>query len=125
MADSGDGQYDDLARAVRDLNARVQRLERRLDERTRDARDTAGESPFRSPSPPQPSWESRIGSQWLNRVGVVVVLFGVAYLLRLVYLRQWISVVTWIWLGIGAGAAVVAASEGFRRRGYRVLSLSL
>ena len=124
MSGSGENrsELEELARAVRELSARVQRLERRLDEGVRDDQNRPSRP---SLQPAHTSLESRIGSQWLNRIGVVVVLFGVAYLLRLVYLRNWISATTWIWLGVGSGAGVIAASELFRRRGYRVLSLSL
>lgn len=61
--------------------------------------------------------------QWLNRIGVVAVLFGVAYLLR--YVSGWVSAQAWVWLGVAAGIVVIAGSEWFRARGYRVLSLSL
>ncbi len=117
MADDS-AAFDELARAVRDLSLRVQHLERRLGEISPD-----------EPLQPQPrassALESRIGSQWLNRIGVVAVLFGVAYLLRYLFLSQWVSAAAWIWLGVSAGIVVIAGSEWFRRHGYRVLSLSL
>jgi len=58
-------------------------------------------------------------------VGVIAVLFGVAYLLRYAFVRQWISARAWIWAGVCIGIAVISGSEWFRQRGYRVLSLSL
>lgn len=61
--------------------------------------------------------------QWLNRIGVIAVLFGVAYLLR--YVSGWVSAQAWVWLGVGAGIVIIVGSEWFRARGYRVLSLSL
>ncbi len=52
-------------------------------------------------------------------------LFGVAYLLRYAFVQQWISAAAWIWVGVCTGLIVIVGSEWFRRRGYRMLSLSL
>jgi uncharacterized membrane protein len=119
-------QLEELARAVRDLSDRVRRLERRLDGQVANPADSASTRKvvaMPAPPPPRGALESRIGSQWLNRVGVVAVLFGVAYLLR--YVRDWVSASAWVWLGVGAGIVIITGSEWFRARGYRVLSLSL
>ncbi len=69
--------------------------------------------------------ESRIGSQWLNRVGVIALLFGVSYLLRYAFINNWVPASVRVWVAVAFGAAVIAGSELFRARGYRVLSLSL
>ncbi len=119
----------ELVRAIRELDGRLGRLERRLEDQlaNRPAQAQAHQaSPSVFPSGPRPDGlESRIGSQWLNKVGVVAVLFGVAYLLRYAFVRQWISARTWIWVGVCTGMAIISGSEWFRQRGYRVLSLSL
>lgn len=121
-------ELQELLRAVRDLSFRVSRLEKRLEE---FGGWSGNEYPpdithdELVPVPAHSRLESRIGSQWLNRIGVIAVLFGVAYLLRYAFVSDWISAATWIWLGVCAGALIVIASEWFRRRGYRVLSLSL
>lgn len=128
-----DHNYEDLenlARVVRELTDRVQQLERRVDEvaTVRPAplpKPPARVVPIAPPRAPESRWESRIGTQWLNRVGVVAVLFGVAYLLRYVFVSGWVSAEAWIWAGVCAGMLVVVASEWFRRSGYRLLSLSL
>ena len=114
---------------MRELTFRVQRLERRLDEarisihRDEGASDSS-KSVLRTRAA-SGALESRIGSQWLNKIGVVAVLFGVAYLLRYAFVNKWMSGATWIWLGVCVGIVVIVGSEWFRRRGYRVLSLSL
>jgi uncharacterized membrane protein len=118
-------ELEELVRAVRELTRRVEQLERRFNDDLTDTRDESARRPIPIPSRPSTRLESRIGSQWLNRIGVVAVLFGVAYLLRYVFLNQWVSAATWIWLGVSAGIVVILASEAFRRRGYRVLSISL
>src|SRR4051812_7143428 len=111
---------------VRDLTSRVQQLERQATENVARAHEESRERahPTAIPTRSSTRLESRIGLQWLNRIGVIAVLFGVAYLLRYAFLSQWVSAATWIWLGIFAGAAVILASDAFRRRGYRVLSVS-
>jgi uncharacterized membrane protein len=121
--------WKELVRAIRELDSRVRRLERRLEDElgNRPAEPEAHQASTTvfPPGPRPDALESRIGSQWLNKAGVVAVLFGVAYLLRYAFVRQWISARTWIWVGVCTGIAVVSGSEWFRQRGYRVLSLSL
>jgi uncharacterized membrane protein len=56
---------------------------------------------------------------------VIAILFGVSYLLRYAFVNEWISASARVWLGVCAGIGVIGASEWFRARGYRVLSLSL
>lgn len=120
--ENNDRVLKELVRSVRDLNARVQQLEGRLDREFSSNRESrANPSIFSSGS----RLESKIGSQWLNRIGVIAVLFGVAYLLRYAFVNEWISAAAWIWLGVWAGLAIIAASEWFRRLGYRVPSISL
>lgn len=131
LADGPHGDNRDLnelVRAVRELTLRVQRLERRLDDLAIRATDSYSKESISS-APAlgggHSALESRIASQWLNKVGVIAVLFGVAFLLRYAFVQQWISAAAWIWLGVCTGLIVIAGSEWFRRRGYRVLSLSL
>src|SRR5438067_9749256 len=38
--------------------------------------------PARTPAVPPPNLESKIGAQWLNRIGIVAVLIGVSYFLK-------------------------------------------
>ena len=118
----------ELARAVRELTLRVQRLERRVDEISHPAGQSRSDSTIfidQAPGAAHSALESRIGSQWLNKIGVIAVLFGVAYLLRYAFVQRWISAAAWIWLGVCSGLIVIVSSEWFRRLGYRVLSLSL
>lgn len=84
------------------------------------------------PSFPQPkratdaaSLESRIGSQWLNRIGIVAVLFGVSYFLKYAFENNWIGPAGRIAIGLIAGIAIIVWSEMFRSRGYKVFSYSL
>jgi uncharacterized membrane protein len=69
--------------------------------------------------------ESRIGSHWLNRIGIAALLIGVSYFLKLAFDNNWIGPTGRVSIGILAGIAVVVWSERFRSKGYRAFSYSL
>jgi uncharacterized membrane protein len=71
------------------------------------------------------SLESRIGSQLFNRIGIVAVLIGVAWFLKLAIDNGWIGPAARVVVGLTAGGALVALSERFRTSGYRAFSYSL
>jgi uncharacterized membrane protein len=69
--------------------------------------------------------ESRIGSHWLNRIGIAAVLIGVSYFLKYAFDNNWIGPAGRVTIGLLAGIAVVVWSERFRAHGYRMFSYSL
>ena len=69
--------------------------------------------------------ENRIGSRWLNRIGIIAVLVGVSYFLKYAFENDWIGPSVQVILGIVAGIVVAAWSERFRRRGFAGFSYSL
>lgn len=69
--------------------------------------------------------ESRIGSHWLNRIGIAAVLIGVSYFLKFAFDSGWIGPSGRIAVGLIAGISVVLWSERFRVRGYKFFSYSL
>jgi uncharacterized membrane protein len=69
--------------------------------------------------------ESRIGSHWLNRIGIAAVLIGVSYFLKFAFDNNWIGPAGRVTIGLLAGIAVVLWSERFRSRGYTIFSYSL
>jgi uncharacterized membrane protein len=69
--------------------------------------------------------ESRIGSHWLNRVGISAVLIGVSYFLKYAFDNNWIGPAGRVTIGLLAGIAAVLWSERFRSRGYQIFSYSL
>jgi len=73
----------------------------------------------------RPDLESRIGSHWLNRIGIAAVLIGVSYFLKFAFDNNWIGPTGRVVIGLLAGVAVVIWSERFRSRGYRAFSYSL
>ena len=71
------------------------------------------------------SLESRIGSQWFNRVGILAVLIAMAWFLKLAIDNHWIGPLGRVVIGLIAGAGLTAWSERFRGRGYLAFSYSL
>jgi uncharacterized membrane protein len=69
--------------------------------------------------------ESRIGSQWFNRIGILAVLVAAAWFLKYAIDNQWIGPGGRVLIGLAAGAGLIAWSERFRAKGYQVFSYSL
>lgn len=149
MDTSGD-ELQELRRLVGELTARVFRIERALNlppAVAAEAPPTQAPSPPSSaaeakpappatPSiPPRPAavasgkqsgdLESRIGSHWLNRIGIAAVLIGVSYFLKFAFDNNWIGPAGRVAIGLLAGIAIVVWSEKFRHRGYVIFSYSL
>jgi uncharacterized membrane protein len=129
-------ENEDLRQQVAELKERVVRLEARMGESSagHSAGTRIGAIPqHREAIAPQTpvnpaggkSLESRIGSQLFNRIGIVAVLIGVAWFLKLAIDNGWIGPAGRVVAGLVAGAALVALSERFRATGYRAFSYSL
>ena len=71
------------------------------------------------------SLESRIASQWFNRIGILAVLVGMAWFLKLAIDNHWIGPLGRVVIGLIAGAGLIAWSERFHKRGYPAFSYSL
>src|SRR6478672_1895042 len=71
------------------------------------------------------SLENRVGSQWLNRVGIIAVLIGVALFLKFAFDNHWVGPAGRVLIGLVSGAALIAWSERFRSKGYLAFSYSL
>ncbi|MFZ0689593.1 MAG: DUF2339 domain-containing protein, partial [Acidobacteriaceae bacterium] len=78
-----------------------------------------------SPEHEEQSLESRIGSQWFNRIGILAVLIAAAWFLKLAIDNHWIGPLGRVLIGLVAGAGLIAWSERFRTRGYAAFSYSL
>jgi uncharacterized membrane protein len=138
-----------LAAELAALSARVETLERELAALCDRRDDLAAEStavpvsvesptasvvveqtvppPLKPPSPSQPqvSLENRLGAQIFNRVGVVALLIGATWFLKLAMDNHWIGPVGRIVAGLIAGSGVIVWSERFRRKGFSAFSYSL
>jgi uncharacterized membrane protein len=71
------------------------------------------------------SLESRIGSQWFNRIGILALLIGMAWFLKLAIDNHWIGPLGRVLIGLVAGAGLIAWSERFRKHDYAAFSYSL
>ena len=151
--DTSGSELQELRRLLAELTARVFRIEQALNLPSAavaeaPARPQAPSAPPASPAEPKPAspampnipprlaaipsqrqsspdLESRIGSHWLNRIGIAAVLIGVSYFLKFAFDNNWIGPAGRIAIGLLAGIAIVVWSERFRHRGYRVFSYSL
>jgi uncharacterized membrane protein len=145
--DPSESDLEAIRRILADLTARIDRLERKL---ARDAELPAAAPPSQpqthpavpvrrlappAPTPPHlttiaarpspPDLESRIGSHWLNRIGIAAVLIGISYFLKYAFENNWIGPAGRVTIGLAAGIAIVLWSERFRRKGYQAFSYSL
>ncbi|HKW25765.1 MAG TPA: DUF2339 domain-containing protein [Terriglobales bacterium] len=138
--DESQAEIRELKRLVEELMARVSRLEERAgvdsggpaahqneEHETRPARLELLPQPGASPRVPPTTrdLEARIGSHWLNRIGIAALLIGISYFLKYAFENNWIGPAAQILIGLTAGAAVVVWSEWFRIRGYQAFSYSL
>jgi uncharacterized membrane protein len=133
-------EIEQLRAQVAVLTERVQRLEAAAGLAVTTEREALGEitgpPPAAAPRAPaarprrlrpadRMSLESQIGSQWLNRIGIVAVLIGVSYFLRHAFENDWVGPAGQVALGLLAGIGVVLWSERFRTHGYLAFSWSL
>jgi uncharacterized membrane protein len=144
-------ELEAIRQALAELTTRVYRMEQRLQMAApalvpsapvRAEPAAAVPSPVSSqrpaPLPPPPpragigasvksqaDLESRIGSHWLNRIGIAALLVGVSYFLKFAFDNNWIGPAGQISIGLVAGIAIVIWSERFRAKNYKAFSYSL
>ena len=87
-------------------------------------------SPVTTPIPLQPakpraSLEAQIGGQWLNRLGIIAVLVGLSYFLKLAFENGWIGPGMQVLIGMAVGVGLMFWSERFRSKGYAGFAYSL
>src|SRR6476661_9466821 len=143
--DTSGSELQELRRLVGELTARVFRLERALNLQPGLPQPASTAEMPPPPAPPYPiiadsptrraqvpsakaggaDLESRIGSHWLNRIGIAAVLIGVSYFLKFAFDNNWIGPAGRVTIGLLAGITVVIWSERFRSRGYKIFSYSL
>lgn len=124
-----------LRRDIDDLKQRLARLEAALTDPSAAAgRELTGGSRIprapqnylRNPKNGKPAHtlETRIGAQLFNRVGIIAVLIGVAWFLKIAFDNRWLGSVGKISAGIAGGLGLMAWSEWFHHHGYDAFSYS-
>ena len=76
------------------------------------------------PKPPR-DLESRIGSHWLNRIGIVAALIGASLLLKYSWDNHWIGPLGIVAIEMLAGIGFVLWSEWFRKKEYVYFSYGI
>ena len=150
MANPQDEDLRALRSQVALLTARVYELERRTGIETGTALPRTAPPPAAPPPPGAPATstvsegapapppkiaplpehdreglEGRIGKVWLNRIGIVAILSGVAAFIKYAFDSGWIGPLGRVAIGLVAGILVVLGSERFRKKGYKAFSYSL
>lgn len=77
---------------------------------------TAKTAPQDPQNAQEPDLEFHIGGTWLNRIGVVALILGLALFLKFSFDKQWIGPTTRILLGILAGLTMLFLGEKLRPR---------
>jgi uncharacterized membrane protein len=142
-------ELEAIRQALAELTTRVYRMEQRLQmaappppppAKAESAASVRSELSAARPAPPAinplragiaasvkspANLESRIGSHWLNRIGIAALLIGVSYFLKFAFDNNWIGPAGRISIGLLAGIAIVIWSERFRAKDYKAFSYSL
>ncbi|HSE97174.1 MAG TPA: DUF2339 domain-containing protein, partial [Blastocatellia bacterium] len=88
--------------------------------RPREAQTSAHIVRPRPPVPPEPrprgDLEARIGGNWLNRIGIIAITFGVAFFLKYAFENQWIGPAGRVGIGVVLGLGFLAGGEMLRKR---------
>lgn len=118
---------EDLRRQIAELAVRVAALESAANrsEVNASGQNVAAPEAGRQDQPGRNSLEDRIGAQLFNRVGIIAVLVGVAWLLKFAFDRAWVGPEPRVLGGLLAGAGLVLWSERFHSRGFAAFSYSL
>jgi len=146
--DSPDLELQEVRRLIAELTARVFRIEQALNLRGSPAVEAPRvdvQPPSPAPSltaplpaqvppavlskpvqtaprrPSAPDLESRIGSHWLNRIGISAVLIGVSYFLKFAFDNNWIGPTGRVVIGLLAGIAIPVLIEAVGPRLARQL----
>jgi uncharacterized membrane protein len=113
-----DSELNELRRRIEELSLRVARLEQKAHPQPTSSFSSAHQLSASS-------LESRLGSQYLNRAGIVALLVGASYFLHLAFTNNWIGSSLRVLIGIVGGIAVILLGQIFQRRGYAAFGLSL
>jgi uncharacterized membrane protein len=73
------------------------------------------------PEEERPTLEMKLGTQWLSWVGIVMLLFGIAFFLKYAYDNAWIGPKGRLAIGTLFGITALVLGERFRRKDWSIL----
>ncbi len=120
--DRGD---QELRQEIAELRERVARLEAGLPSAAAESPASVGTQPSQPAPAAKEDLETRIGSRIFNRIGIIAVLIGMAWFLKIAFDNRWLGSVGKVSAGLLAGVGLYAWSERFGRQGYLAFSYSL
>ncbi len=129
-----------LSRDVRQLARRMASLEASIGAAPREVSPEPHRPVRAQPAPPPPprpvipkatpkkiEWnmETLIGSRWLNRIGMTLVIFGIAFFLKYAFDNRWIGETGRVIIGLIVGLVFIGLGEWYRRKDYKYFSQGL
>lgn len=120
-----DSELRQLHDKIMRLEQRVQYLEHKLGHAPKDEQVVQAVQPSPAPQPstpipkpvptPRENWEQKIGGTWLNRIGIVALLIGLAFFMKFAF-DNWIDEVGRVAIGYALGALLLAGGFWYRRK---------
>lgn len=124
-----DPGQDDLRAEIAELRQRVARLETALAQQrvgvVTESTPVQASASAAVRGESTESLEARIGSRIFNRIGIVAVLIGVAWFLKIAFDNRWLGAAGKVSAGIVAGLGLIGWSEWFHHHAYDAFSYSL
>ena len=120
--------FQQLTEQVQRLTQRVAALELELGMRREVVAETPVQVAELQPTPlqPQPApasdFESKFGLRFVNRIGAITLILGIAFFFRYAVENNWIGETARVLLGAAAGLLLLGAGEFWFRRGERVFA---
>src|SRR5215510_2317022 len=79
----------------------------------------------KSKTAPVESLETVIGGNWLNKIGIVAIVLGMAYFFKYAFDNRWIGEMGRVVLGAMTGLALLFCGEALQRRQYRSYGITI
>lgn len=120
-------RLEEIERALREQGTRLRAIEERLNgaparasyERGGDATRATEARSAQTGATKRRDVEALVAGSWFNWLGVIAIAFGVAFLLKYAFDKDWVTPGILIAMGGAAGIAVLALAELLRERGLR------
>jgi uncharacterized membrane protein len=78
-----------------------------------------------SKATPSESLETVIGGNWLNKIGIVAIILGMAYFLKYAIDNRWIGEMGRVVLGVLTGLGLLFCGEALQRKQYRAYGITI